>query len=233
LFVKCLRFLLCLFAVPLFNLAQAPGPLTNQRVILQMESGVRTSDVVNMICAAPRVSFNLTPSDTDQLLEAGISEEMIKRMAERNHGQPCTVIPSPSGPPRNRDQGETLLLPDATPVRLRLMRNVSSAYAKAGDRIYFEVLDDVKVSHYPYVVINREATAVGTIIDALERGVLGRAGKLFVRVDFVWLANGDKVALSGGDKNFPRDGHVGALAEGQEFVAFTNGEANLNVRDFR
>jgi len=230
--VKSLQFLLFLFALPLFSLAQTPGPSANQRVILLVESGVRTSEVERVICAAPTVSFNLTPSDTDQLLGVGVSEEMIKRMAERNHGRPCTDDLS-SGPRHHAGQRETLVLPDATPVRLRLMRNLSSAYARTGDRIYFEVLDDIKVPHYPYVIINREATAVGTIIYVQEKRTLGRAGRLVVRVDFVRLADGDKIALSGGDKDFPGQGHVGAIAEGQEFLALTNGDANLDVRDFR
>jgi len=227
LFVKSLQSLLFLFAIPLFDLAQTPGSLTNQDVIKKLKSGANISEVERMICAAPTVIFNLTPSDADQLLLAGIPDQTFKLMARRNHGETCSD--TPGDPSHPTEQRETLILPDATPVRLRLMRNLSSAYARTGDRIYFEVLDDVKVAHYPYVIINREATAVGTIIDAQHRTTLGRASKLVVRVDYVWLADGDKVALSGGDKDFPGHGYVGAIAEGQEFLAFTNGDARVPI----
>src|SRR5215467_3414877 len=36
-------------------------------------------------------------------------------------------------------------LEDATPIKLRITRNLSSADAKTGDRVDFEVLEDVKV----------------------------------------------------------------------------------------
>jgi hypothetical protein len=223
--VKTLRLFLFLFALPLFNLAQSP--VTNQDVIQMLKSGVPICDVEKKICATPTVDFDLAPSETYKLSQAGGSEELIKLMATRTLGHSCPD--SPGGPRCPAGQRETLILPDATPVRLRLMRNLSSAYAKTGDRVYFEVLDDVRVPHHHDVVINREARAVGTIIGIQEKSMMGRTGKLFVRVDFVWLVNNDKVALSGGDQDFPRHGYVGAIAEGQEFLAFTNGEANVDV----
>jgi hypothetical protein len=57
--------------------------LSNQHVILLVESGIRPSEVVRLIGAAPAVSFDLTPSGTNQLLRAGVSEETIKQMAAR------------------------------------------------------------------------------------------------------------------------------------------------------
>jgi hypothetical protein len=40
---------------------------------------------------------------------------------------------------------EPLTLHDATPIRLRLSRNLSSADAKVGENVDFEVLDDLKI----------------------------------------------------------------------------------------
>jgi hypothetical protein len=87
--------ILCL---PIF--AQTTEPLTNQSVVQLIQSGVRSDEVLRVIGAAPAVSFNLTPADTDKLALAGVSEDTIKMMAAREiYGQ----IPSPglirSGPP--------------------------------------------------------------------------------------------------------------------------------------
>jgi hypothetical protein len=64
---------------------------------------------------------------------------------------------------------------------------------------------------------------------SMEKNTMGRTGKLVVRVDFVWLVNDDKIALSGADQDFPRHGRVGGIAEGQEFVALTNGGVRIPV----
>jgi hypothetical protein len=57
-----------------------------------------------------------------------------------------------------------------------LNRNLSSADAKAGDNIDFEVLDEVKVSDV--VVIPKGNTAIGTITDAEHKKRMARGGKL-------------------------------------------------------
>src|ERR1035438_2274886 len=49
---------------------------------------------------------------------------------------------------------------DATPVKLRTTRNISSADARVGDTIDFEVLEDLKVKDV--IVIPRGGTAWGT-----------------------------------------------------------------------
>jgi len=84
--VKPSRILFFLFALPLLNLAQTPEPLTNQRVIQLVASGVHADELTRMIASAPAVIFNLTPADTDQLLRAGVTEGAIKIMAARQQG---------------------------------------------------------------------------------------------------------------------------------------------------
>src|ERR1700728_636423 len=86
--------ILALLALPLFALAQSsdpPGLMTNQRVVQLVQSGVRTDELSRLIVAAPSVSFNLTPADTDRLLRAGVSEETIKTMSSRETGSAFTT----------------------------------------------------------------------------------------------------------------------------------------------
>src|SRR5262249_47372981 len=77
-------------------------------------------------------------------------------------------------------QGEALVLHDATPVRLRISRNLSSADAAVSETVDFEVLDDVKIGET--VVVARGATAIATVTDALKKRRMGRGGKLDVNI---------------------------------------------------
>jgi PEGA domain-containing protein len=107
-------------------------------------------------------------------------------------------------------------LPEDTPVRLRLTQNLSSATAKLNEKVDFEVIEDVKVGNL--VVIPQGATAIGTVTEARTKKSFGRAGKLNVNIDYVRLANGDKISLravkggTGGNKKGVMTGAVVATA---------------------
>ena len=88
---------------------------------------------------------------------------------------------------------EPVALHDGTPVRLRLARNLSSADARTGDTIDLEVVEDVKVGDS--IVIPRNSAALATVTRAEAKRRMGRGGKLDVNIDFVRMANGDKVSL--------------------------------------
>ncbi len=88
---------------------------------------------------------------------------------------------------------EQMVLQDGTPIRLRLNRNISSADAKVGETIDFEVLDDIKVKEA--IVAKRGGIALATVTEAQEKRRMGRAGKLDINIDHLRLANGEKAAL--------------------------------------
>lgn len=62
---------------------QTQGQLTNQRIGDMVLAGVSQSEIVRIIGSAPAVNFDLTPSSTDNLLKAGVSEDIVKAMAAR------------------------------------------------------------------------------------------------------------------------------------------------------
>ncbi|HEY2971564.1 MAG TPA: PEGA domain-containing protein [Pyrinomonadaceae bacterium] len=107
-------------------------------------------------------------------------------------------------------------LPEDTPVRLRLSQTLSSATAKLNDKVDFEVVEDIKVGNV--VVIPQGSTGIGTVTEARTKKSFGRAGKLNVNIDYVRLANGDKVSLravkggSGGSHTGAMTGAVVATA---------------------
>ncbi len=118
-----------------------------------------------------------------------------------------TRAPPPAPPVTQAPPGTPMLL-DGTPVRARLTRNLTSAEAKVGDTVVFEVLDDIVAAGT--VMIPRGANAMGTVTDAATKKSMGRAGHLDVGIDYVRTATGDKILLRG-VQNTKAGGHIGAM----------------------
>jgi hypothetical protein len=100
------------------------------------------------------------------------------------------------------------ILEEGTPVRMRITRTVSSADAKTGDRVDFEVLDAINVGDAE--AIPQGGIAWGTVTDAHSKKSMGRGGKLDINIDTVKLSNGDKAALRA-VKETKGGGHQGAV----------------------
>jgi hypothetical protein len=151
-------------------------------------------------------------------------------------------------------QAEDLTLHDGTPIRLRLNRTISSADARTGETIDFEVLDDVRIDDV--VVIARNAVALGAVTEAKPKGRMGKSGKLNVMIDFVRTVTDEKVALRG-VRELQGGGRTGAMTgaivatslvvwpaapfflfmrgkdttipKGTEITAYINGEVQLSA----
>jgi PEGA domain len=158
---------------------------------------------------------------------------------------------APTGPP----PPHTLL--DGTPVRLRLSQTISSANAKVGQEIPFEVVEEIKVDDV--VVLPKGATAIGTVTECNPKKSMGRAGKLNLNITYARLADQEKVALRATQDN-KGGGHVGAMTgamvatavvffpaaplflfihgkditipQGTEITAFVEGDMHLNMANF-
>lgn len=165
--------------------------------------------------------------------------------------QPATATAAPAGPP----PPGTLL--DGTPVKLRLSQTISSADAKVGQEVPFEVVEEVKVDGN--VVIPKGATAIGTVTEAEPKRRMGRGGKLNVNISYVRLADQEKAALRA-VKDAQGGGHVGAMTgamvatgivffpaaplflfmhgkditipQGTEIAAFVEGDMHLDMAKF-
>jgi hypothetical protein len=103
------------------------------------------------------------------------------------------------------------VLEDGTAVTLRLGRSLSSADAHAGDRVDFEVAEEVSVNRI--VVIPKNSPASGTVITAHKKRRMGRAGKLDVSIESVQLASGEKATLRA-VKESQGGSHTGIMAGG-------------------
>ncbi len=148
-------------------------------------------------------------------------------------------------------------LSDSTPVKLRLGRTLSSADAKTGETVDFEVLEEIKIGEV--VVLARGATAIGTVTRAKPKGRMGKGGKLDIVLDSVRLVSGEKIALRA-SKDTKGGSHAGAMTgaivatsiiffpaaplflfikgkditipKGTEITAYVNGDISLDPRQF-
>jgi hypothetical protein len=185
------------------SLVSAQETLTNESVLKLMKAGITEDVILGMVNSEPG-KYTVTTDAVISLKEAGVSDKIINAMLARAGaagavGMHFTVVEQP------------FILHDGTPVKLRLSRNLSSADAKTGDTIDFEVLEEVTVDNV--VVIARSAKAIGTITDAEPKKRMARGGKLDVTIDYVRLVDDDKVALRA-VKETKGGGHTGAMTAG-------------------
>jgi hypothetical protein len=99
-------------------------------------------------------------------------------------------------------------LQDGTAIKLRLAENLTSATAKVGQQVSFEVVEEVDVEGVP--IVAQGAPALATVTTAETKKSMGRGGKLDVNIDSVRLVDGGKAMLraTAGGKG---GGHVGAM----------------------
>lgn len=169
------------------------------------------------------------------------------------------ATPAPTVAPQAASAGlpppHTVL--DGTPVKLRLSQSISSAEAKVGQEVPFEVVEDVKVDDV--VVLSKGAVAIANVTEAEHKKSMGRAGKLNVSISYARLTDNEKIALRA-VKEAKGGGHVGAMTgaivatsivffpaaplflfihgkditipQGTEIAAFVDGDMHLEMARF-
>ena len=186
-------------------------------------------------------------------METQSEQATESQKAAENKDQP----PSTPAPTRKAAPTFTFGLEDGTPVKLKLLRDLSSATDSTGDKVDLEVTEDVLIQDKN--VIPKGGIAWGTIVVAEHKRRLGRAGKLDVRIDEVRLADGEKVPLSA-VRNAQGKGRQGQMTgaliasgilffpaaplflfihgkditipKGTEVTAYINGDTPLDVEKF-
>ena len=96
-------------------------------------------------------------------------------------------------------------------MKMRLTENLTSATAKMGQHVSFEVLEEVDLEGVP--VIAKGAQALATVTTAETKKSMGRGGKLDVNIDSVRMIDGENAALSA-TQNAKGGGHTGAMTAG-------------------
>src|SRR5258708_3502328 len=136
---------------------------------------------------------------------------MLSTALAQSNSQPPPSSQSQTANAHPTAPSKGFVLQDGTAVTLRLGRSLSSADAHAGDRVDFEVAEEVSVDRI--VVIPKDSPASGTVITAHKKRRMGRAGKLDVTIDNVQLVDGEKATLRA-VKESQGGSHTGIMAGG-------------------
>jgi mannose-6-phosphate isomerase class I len=101
-----------------------------------------------------------------------------------------------------------LLLPEGTDVQLIFDEDLSSKTAADGDEVTFVLADDLKVGDV--VVAKAGAKAQGEVTNAKKSGMMGKAGELNVRLNYLKVGN-FKVRIRGTKGKEGESGATGAI----------------------
>ncbi|MDQ3323331.1 MAG: hypothetical protein M3525_13010 [Acidobacteriota bacterium] len=255
--VLLLQSVFCFVLSPVGASAQTQETLTNQSVVDMVKSGFSEEIIIAKIKSS-RNSFDTSASALQTLKKSGASNGVMMAMMQgsSNTGGQANSG-STSGNSNLSGSPMAFALEDQTPIKLRLSRNMSSADAKTGETVDFEVIEDVKVGDI--VVVQRGAVALATVTNAKPKGRMGKGGKLDIVLDSVRLVSGEKVALrasketKGGGKTGAMTGAIVAssilffpaapffllmkgkdiaIPKGTEVTAYVNGTVSLDARKF-
>lgn len=161
-------------------------PLTSVTIIRLSKIGLSDDTIIQFIDQEVR-SYQVSADDIDALRKASVSDRVISALLKHSMSGPSDRK-NPSPPTR-------LILAEGTRIRLRLMDSVQSARARTGDRVEFEITNDVGSGGL--IVLHRGDIAVGSVKRAEPKKWFGRGATIEISVEYVRLPNGDRVHLVG------------------------------------
>ena len=173
--------------------------------------------------------------------------------------QPGTGLPTPAAKPPARerthyDQPASEVTPpkqtgaagfalaNNTPIRVKLSKTISSATARAGDAVEFEVVEDLIVDGV--TVLPAGSKVSGAIAEAEPKKRFGHGGKVAFSITSMMLADGEQIKVrcyqeASGSSNTSSDavlplssGKDVAIPKDVEFTALVDGEARLKREGF-
>jgi hypothetical protein len=109
---------------------------------------------------------------------------------------PAAVVtpPAPVSAPAAPDASGKYMLREGTDVNLQFAKDLTSKTSSEGDPVTLTLVDDLKVGNV--VVAKAGSKAIGEVTKAEKSGMMGKAGELNIRLDY--LKAGDvKIKLRG------------------------------------
>jgi hypothetical protein len=252
-----------LFLFPALAAAQTAGLVacSRQETYTYLYSSMTTLDVMRTMPCGEQVEiigrydgyFGVRTSKGEIGYMAQGSIFLLKDKPGNKSAQPLPALPprprtaydEPAAPPAAPinpiPAGFDLTLPNATPIKLKLNKSLSSETAHVGDVVDLTVTEDVVIDGL--CVIPRGASAVGIVSEAEPKKRLGHGGKLGLTINFVRMANNDKATVRSFQESAGANSAVGAVnplahgkevvfEQGAEFTAYVDGDIYLKRSAF-
>jgi hypothetical protein len=121
------------------------------------------------------------------------------------------AVAAPTAPPRAlsaADASGKYMLRDGTDVNLKFAQDLSSKTSSEGDPVTLMLVDDIKVGDV--VVAKAGSKAIGEVTKAEKSGMMGKAGELNIRLDYL-KAGDTKIKLRGTKGKEGESGTTGAV----------------------
>lgn len=131
--------------------------------------------------------------------DSAVMAKQVPQSTEQAKAAPAQPSVSPDTPAR-------LVLKDGTDVQLKFAQDLTSKTAAEGDPVSLVLDQDLKLGDV--VVVKAGAKAVGTITHSKKAGMMGKAGELNMRLEYL-IAGDNRVKLRG-SKGKEGEGKEGA-----------------------
>jgi hypothetical protein len=144
------------------------------------------------------------------LLGQGYPVAFAQQPAQQAVPTPAPIAQAPTSAPADAAKAAPamLVLPEGTDVPLAFDQDLSSKTAAEGDSVAFVLAEDIKVGDV--VVAKAGAKAFGEVTNAKKSGMVGKAGELNVRLDYLKVGS-VKIHLRGAKGKEGESGTTGAI----------------------
>jgi hypothetical protein len=145
---------------------------------------------------------------------------------------------SPKPPSAISSSPVEVMLPDGTPVKLRLGSTAASSGVRVGENLELEVAEDVRISD---VVVVAKGNVASAEVTGLHAGV-GNAGRIDVNLRSITLSDGKVIPVRSTKERPNRDDQAlvvssasqdANIAPGTTVIAFINGNQALDLTRLR
>ena len=120
------------------------------------------------------------------------SSTMFSQETQTAPAESAKVVPPAPAPVAATN--EPLVLKDGSDVHLKFAEAVSSKTANEGDTVNLILDEDLKIGDV--VIAKAGSKAVGTVTNAKKAGMMGKAGELNMRLEYLKIGN-DRVKIRG------------------------------------
>jgi hypothetical protein len=147
-------------------------------------------------------------TQTDKALSAASTPQPASPAA-LTPGTPPVTNPVPAAPsPAVPDASGKYKLREGEDVNLQFAQDLSSKTSSEGDPVTLTLVDDLKVGGV--VVAKAGSKAIGEVTRAEKSGMMGKAGELNIRLDYLKVGD-DKIKLRGTKGKEGESGTTGAV----------------------